>query len=148
MEKKTETLDLAKIRKSLQIEDEELLNKYLKEIWTELSKRSKEEFIQGINKVTFNKYYDLPGIISERIFSVFDKDKDGILSFSEFTDGMKMIFSQTQTFDSLSKFIFNFYDFRSCNKIKKEDVRVVLSYVPLQKNDIELTKEDNIVIVE
>ena len=148
MEKKIETLDLAKIRKSLQIEDEELLNKYLKEIWTELSKRSKEEFIQGINKVTFNKYYDLPGIISQRIFSVFDKDKDGILSLSEFTDGMKMLFSQTQTFDSLSKFIFNFYDFRSCNKIKKEDVRVVLSYVPLQKNDIESTKEENIVIIE
>ena len=61
---------------------------------------------------------------------------------------MKILFSQTQTFDSLSKFIFNLYDFRSRNKIKKEDVRVVLSYVPLQKNDIEPIKEDNIVIVE
>ena len=146
--KKIETLDLTKIRKSLQIEDEELLNKYLKEIWSELSKKSKEESIKGINKITFNKYYDLPGIISDRIFSLFDKGKDGILSLSEFTDGMKMLFSQTQTFDSLSKFIFNFYVFRSCNKIKKEDVRVVLSYVPLQKNDIEPIKEDNIVIIE
>ena len=144
----TETLDLSKIRKGLQIEDEELLNKYLREIWADLSKRSIEESSKGINKITFNKYYDLPGIISERLFTVLDQDKDGVLNLSEFVTGMKMLFSQTETFDSLSKFIFNFYDFRSCGKIKKEDVRVVLSYVPLQKNDFESFKEGNIEIVE
>ena len=148
MDKPTETLDLTKIRKGLQIEDEELLNKYLKEIWSDLSKRSTEENEKGINKITFNKYYDLPGIISERLFAVFDKDKDGVLSLSEFVSGMKMLFSQAETFDSLSKFIFNFYDFRSCDKIKKEDVRVVLSYVPLQKNDIDSLKEGNIELIE
>ena len=48
MAKPTETLDLAKIRKGLQIEDEELLNKYLKEIWSDLSKRaSKEDTSKG-----------------------------------------------------------------------------------------------------
>jgi calcium/calmodulin-dependent protein kinase I len=144
----TETLDLAKIRKGLQIEDEELLNKYLREIWSDLSKRSIEETAKGINKITFNKYYDLPGIISERLFTVFDKDKDGVLSLSEFVNGMKMLFSQAETFDSLAKFIFTFYDFRNCEKIKKEDVRIVLSYVPLQKADIESIKEGNIEIVE
>ena len=148
MDKPTETLDLSKIRKGLQIEDEELLNKYLKEIWSDLSKRSTEENAKGINKITFNKYYDLPGIISERLFAVFDKDKDGILSLTEFVNGMKMLFSQVETFDSLAKFIFNFYDFRSCEKIKKEDVRVVLSYVPLQKTDIDAIKEGNIELVE
>ena len=80
MDNPTETLDLTKIRKGLQIEDEELLNKYLKEIWSDLSKRSIKENSKGINKITFNKYYDLPGIISERLFAVFDKDKDGVLS--------------------------------------------------------------------
>ena len=148
MDKATETLDLTKIRKGLQIEDEELLNKYLKEIWSDLSKRSIEENSKGINKITFNKYYDLPGIISERLFAVFDKDKDGVLNLTEFVTGMKMLFSQAETFDSLSKFIFNFYDFRSCDKIKKEDVRVVLSYVPLQKNDIDSIKEGNIELIE
>ena len=144
----TETLDLAKIRKGLQIEDEELLNKYLREIWSDLSKRSIEETAKGINKITFNKYYDLPGIISERLFTVFDKDKDGVLSLSEFVNGMKMLFSQVETFDSLAKFIFTFYDFRNCEKIKKEDVRIVLSYVPLQKTDLDSIKEGNIEIVE
>jgi len=149
MSKAAETLDLSKIRKGLQIEDEELLNKYLKEIWSDLSKRaSKEDTSKGINKITFNKYFDLPGIISERLFAVFDKDKDGILSLSEFVNGMRSVFSQAETFDSLAKFIFDFYDFRSCEKIKKDDVRVVLSYVPLQKTDVNSIKEENIEIVE
>ncbi len=149
MSKATETLDLSKIRKGLQIEDEELLNKYLKEIWSDLSKRaSKEDTSKGINKVTFNKYYDLPGIISERLFAIFDKDKDGILSLSEFVNGMRSIFSQAETFDSLAKYIFDFYDFRSCEKIKKDDVRVVLSYVSLQKSELGPIKEESTDFVE
>ena len=48
---------------------------------------------------------------------------------------MKSLFSQEVSFDSLAKFIFNLYDFNSTGKIKKDDVRIVLSYVPLQKNE-------------
>ena len=142
----TETFDLSKIRKGLQIQDEELLNKYLKEIWSDLSKRTKDTK-KGITKVTFNKYYDLPGIISERLFSCFDKDKDGILNLTEFTTGMQSLFSQAESFDSLAKSIFNLYDFNSRGIIKKDDVRVVLSYVPLSdsssnvKENVELVKD-------
>ena len=143
----TETLDLSKIRKGLQIQDEELLHKYLKEIWSDLSKRSKDT-TKGITRVTFNKYYDLPGIISERIFSCFDADKDGILSLNEFVNGMQSLFSQAESFDSLAKFIFNLYDFNSTGIIKKDDVRVVLSYVPLQRKESSTIIKDNIEIVE
>ena len=142
-----ETLDLAKIRKGLQIQDQKLLHKYLKEIWSDLSKRNNESS-KGITKITFNKYYDLPGIISERLFACFDKDKDGILSLNEFVDGMQSLFSQEESFDSLAKFIFNLYDFNSTGIIKKDDVRVVLSYVPLQKTDASTIVKDNIEIVE
>ena len=142
-----ETLDLSKIRKGLQIQDEELLHKYLKEIWSDLSKRSKDT-TKGITRVIFNKYYDLPGIISERIFSCFDADKDGILSLNEFVNGMQSLFSQAESFDSLAKFIFNLYDFNSTGIIKKDDVRVVLSYVPLQRRESSTIIKDNIEIVE
>ena len=147
MDMQLEILDLGKIRKNLQIEDEDLLNKYLREIWSDLSKRSKENE-KGITKVIFNKYYDLPGIISERLFSCFDKDKDGILNSIEFVHGMRNLYSQEESFDSLAKFIFNLYDFNSIGKIKKDDVRVVLSYVPLQKKDEKFSNDGNIHIVE
>ena len=42
--------------------------------------------------MTFNKYYDLPGIISERLFACFDKDKDGILNLTEFTMECRVYF--------------------------------------------------------
>ena len=142
-----DTLDLSKIRKGLQIQDEELLHKYLKEIWADLSKRSVEN-TKGLTKVTFNKYYDLPGIISERLFACFDKDKDGVLNVQEFVNGMQSLFSQAESFDSLAKFIFNLYDFNSTGLIKKDDVRVVLSYVPLQRSDTSTVIKDNIEIVE
>ena len=44
-----ETLDLSKIRKGLQFQDDEILNKYLKDIWSDLSKRTKNITIyQGL----------------------------------------------------------------------------------------------------
>ena len=130
-----EKLDLTNIRKSLQIQDDKLLSQYLKAIWADLSKRVRDIPIKGITKITFNKYYNLPGIISERLFTCFDKDKDGILNLLEFTNGMQQLFSQTESFDNLAKFIFNLYDFNSKGIIKKDDVRVVLSYVPLQRDE-------------
>ena len=44
---------------------------------------------------------------------------------------MKILFSGD--FTSLYKFIFKFYDFDHDGLISREDVRVVLSYVPLNK---------------
>jgi hypothetical protein len=37
----------------------------------------------------------------------------------------------TEGYEKLSAFTFNFYDFDKNNLISKEDVRVVLSYIPL-----------------
>ena len=59
---------------------------------------------------------------------------------------MQSLFSQNESFDSLAKFIFNLYDFNSTGIIKKDDVRVVLSYVPLQ-NDISSNIKDNMELV-
>ena len=42
---------------------------------------------------------------------------------------MTILFSES--FAKLIKFIFDFYDFDKDGKISKEDVRVVLSYIPL-----------------
>ena len=43
-----------------------------------------------------------------------------------------MISLFSDNFEQSAKFIFNFYDFDRDGFITKEDVRVVLSYVPIQ----------------
>jgi Ca2+-binding EF-hand superfamily protein len=51
------------------------------------------------------------------------------LDLAEFTEGMTILFSES--FDKMAKFIFGFYDFDKDGVISKEDVRTVLSYIPL-----------------
>ncbi len=107
---------------------------------------------KGINKVTFSKYYELPGIINDRLFSVFDVNRNEYLDSLEFIDGMRVLY--TESFDNLVTFIFNFYDFDKDGRISKEDVSVVLSYIPLNTKSLtklqlkfEKLKKINLVII-
>lgn len=111
------------------IENIDTFSNYLTEIWKDLALRSIEKW-KGINKITFSKYYDLPGIINDRLFAVFDTNNNEHINPKEFLVGMTTLFSDN--FDQLVKFIFGFYDFDRDGLITKEDIRVVLSYVPIQ----------------
>ena len=125
-----EKIDLNEILKDFQVKDINTFQNYLVGIWGDLARRSAEP-AKGIEKLTFSHYYELPGIICERLFSVFDRNQNNFLDPAEFIGGMKILFSED--FNSLYKFIFKFYDFDHDGLISREDVRVVLSYVPLNK---------------
>jgi hypothetical protein len=60
---------------------------------------------------------------------VFDKNKNDYLDAVEFIEGMSNLFSES--YEKLASFIFDFYDFDKDEKISKDDIRVVLSYIPL-----------------
>lgn len=106
---------------------------YLTGIWKDLASR-KESQDKGIDKITFAKYYELPGIIFDRLFAVFDLDNKESLNLEVFTQGMMILF--TKSYEDLVKFIFKFYDHDKDGKISKEDIRIVLSYIPLNRNKI------------
>lgn len=130
-ERKVTQVDLIafdELIKDYQVDSPSCFVNYLAEIWRDLAKRSDDKK-KGINKITFSKYYELPGLISERLFSVFDANRNDYLDPNEFINGMTTLF--TTSFDNLVGFIFHFYDFDHDGLITKEDVRVVLSYVPL-----------------
>lgn len=69
-------------------------------------------------------------MLSKRLFAVMNKSKSGFLSKKEFLNGMGLLF--TEYFDYLIKFIFNFYDTDEDGIITKEDIRLMLSYLPLK----------------
>ena len=104
---------------------------YLVNIWRDLSQRNKEEE-KGISKLTFTKYYELNGIISDRLFCVFDTNEDNYLDVKEFVSGMTNLFSGY--YDQLLKLIFYIYDFDKDGKIKLNDVKLILEYVPIRSN--------------
>ena len=104
---------------------------YIKSIWKDLAQRS-ENAEKGINKLTFIQYYNLPGIISDRLFAVFDENKNGYLSLQEFYDGMTTLF--TKPFDELSYFIFRMYDADNDGVINKNDIKSLMQYIDLDTN--------------
>jgi len=104
---------------------------YLSEIWQELSKETNPSLHinVGINLFSFIKYYNLPGLIGQRLFDIFDLDNNGFLSPSEFITGMCSLFCEE--INSLIKFIFNFCDFDKDEYITFDDIHAVLSYLPI-----------------
>ena len=108
-----------------------IFTEYLVNIWRDLSQRNKEEG-KGISRLTFTKYYELNGIISDRLFSTFDLNGDNYLDVKEFVSGMTTLFSGY--YEQLLKFIFNIYDFDKDGKIKINDVKLILEYVPIKTN--------------
>ncbi|MCQ2815657.1 MAG: protein kinase [archaeon] len=127
--KKVEQIDFNELVQDFQIKDVDTLSRYLIEIWRDLAHRSSDQ-AKGLEKLIFSYYYELPGIISDRLFSVLDKNQNGFLDPKEFIEGMITLFNEG--FKQLASFIFKFYDFDHDGFISREDVRVVLSYVPIQ----------------
>ena len=57
-----EKFDLVELLKDYRVENVDAFRSYLTNVWKDLAERSNNNF-KGINKITFAKYYELPGII-------------------------------------------------------------------------------------
>ena len=138
MTEKIEKIDVEQLTKKLRVDNAEAFSTYLKDVFTDLYSRiaenkndpkEKQVKLNGITKTVFDKYYELPGIIGDRLFRVFNKKNREYISLSDFTSGMKNLFCED--FDKTSKFIFDFYDYDNDGKITKEDIKTILSYITL-----------------
>ena len=138
MKDKVEKVDLEQMTKNLRVNNMEAFSNYLRDVFTDLYSRvienkndPKEKQVKhnGITKSVFDKYYELPGIIGDRLFHVFNKKNREYINLNEFSSGMKNLFCED--FDVTLKFIFDFYDYDNNGKINKEDIRVILSYITL-----------------
>jgi Ca2+-binding EF-hand superfamily protein len=143
-------IDLESLTKKLRVDDLPPFEAYLKDVWIDLYSRvtqnkndPKEKSIKlsGLSKVVFNSYYNLPGIIGDRLFKVFDTNSNNSIELVEFVEGMRTLFFED--YDKNSKFIFDFYDFDQDGKISQEDIRVVLSYITLTYSDSHDSEKKN-----
>lgn len=78
----------------------------------------------------------MPGIIGDRLFSNFDLNCDGYLDLTEFATNLLKIYSTE--FKIKMKIVFDLYDFEKNGVITKEDVRLLLSHAPINKNSTEV----------
>ena len=61
-------------------EYEEAFNLYIEELWKDLSAES-IDVKKGVSREIFLYYYDIPRLINQHIFTIFDKDKDNFFKF-------------------------------------------------------------------
>ena len=141
-DKTDKKINLDSLTKNLRVDDLGQFEAYLKDVWVDLYSRvtqnkndpkEKSVKLSGLSKVIFNSYYNLPGIIGDRLFKVFDTNCNDSIELTEFVEGMRTLFFED--YEKTSRFIFDFYDFDHDGKINQEDIRVVLSYITLTYSD-------------
>ena len=80
--------------------------------------------------IVFFDYLKLPMFISEKVFTVFDEDKDGFLSSKEFILGMNKLYNGS--YQDTIKLIFDILDFNHDGFIEKDDAKMILCLLPLK----------------
>lgn len=122
--------------------DSEFLNEvvtpYFKTIFTDVAMRRHSpkkagDELEFIDKVAFFEYTALPGIINDRFFSLFQKTADDHIYESSFVNGM--IKTYLSTFEEKMRLTFKMYDFDNDGTVSREDVRILLSYVPFKTEE-------------
>ena len=134
-----EELNINELLENYQIPDYCFFEEYLSEIFIDLAEKSPRD-LKAIEKYIFSRYFEIYGIILDRLFKIFDHDNNGVLDRIEFILGMKKLYSQDTSFKSLTKFIFKIYDFDQDGKISKEDVKLILSHIFLSSSDKEFSE--------
>ena len=125
-------------QESLGLKNQALFKKYLQEVFVDLSTKKEKSKTKYLSRLTFYDYIKLPIFISEKLFNSFasSSQQEG-LSEDEFVDGFFKLYMGT--FKQTTKTIFDLLDFDKDGIIKKEDVKIILSYLPL--NDVSEEQE-------
>ena len=126
-------VDLEKLIQKFRPNNPDALEVYLNDVWKDLSERDTKAGL-GLTKNIFFKYYDLPLIISERLFKVLDVNNHLSLTEDDFVSGLLNLF--LGDYKALVKIMFNMYDYDRDGKISRKDVKIVFNYIPLKQNEI------------
>ncbi|CAG9325492.1 unnamed protein product [Blepharisma stoltei] len=78
----------------------------LRELYIDLSRRTDSH--QNIDKETFIQFFPLPGMLSERLFKLFDTTGSGVISFEDFMIGIARFSKGTD--EEKLQMIFDLYD--------------------------------------
>ena len=113
---------------------------YFKNVFADLVLRSapnlKQNSKPSIDKVSLTEFSLLPGVLSDRLYTVLCQDNtEGRVYSDRFLKTMSLIYCSD--LQQKMSFVFSLYDFDNDGYICAEDVRIVLSYIPLQRQDLQ-----------
>ena len=109
----------------------------LQEISKELISHSHKK--KGISSYIFEKYFDLPSMLSHRLFTVFNNNEHKeYLSGDNFIENMLNLF--TGGFNELTDIIFRLFDFKNDRNITSDEISIILSYIPISHKNYDNKK--------
>jgi len=113
--------------------------KLLETMFRQMAQRSPDP--EAMSKETFLSVYKLPGIFGERLFTVFDKKKSGVIDFEEFVNGLQQ-FLRGDVGDK-AKMIFEMYDLNNNGCVDNLELSTMLhSLIPQPKGaDLSASEE-------
>jgi len=124
-------IDFEYLRSFFKLKNQERFEKYLETIFPDFCTFS-NGISKGITKTRFFVWTKLPIFICEKLFTAFDMDNDGYLTFEELKNPLSMLYFGS--FEETAKVIFNFYDFDKDGEIMAQDVKTVLAFLPLKSD--------------
>ena len=141
VKEKQEFVTFELIQDSLGLNNPVLFKNYLTEVFNDLGNSVNADNKKYISRMAFYDYIKLPIFIAEKLFMSFTKSSKEGLCEEEFVENFFKLYMGS--FEETINIIFNLLDFDKDGKIKKEDVKIVLSYLPLNEiNDDKGEKKD------
>jgi Ca2+-binding EF-hand superfamily protein len=113
-----------KIKNLYSIKNSEFLIAYLNDIYKDISLHGN---VDGIEKLAFIKFMSFPFLLGEKVFSIFDTNDKGYLTWDDFSEGIDNIF--LSNLDDSVRFVFQLFDFDKDGRIIPEDVRLIITYL-------------------
>ena len=99
------------------------------------SKSGQEEYF---DRAMFMKSLGAKGsVFLDRMFSIFDQDRDGKISFAQYLAGLSVLCSRG-TYDEKIRFAFQIYDFDADGRISKQELSDFLQW-SLEESEVKVT---------
>ena len=135
LEKNIDYISFDDLRNTQENVDTETYSLYLREIYNELSRNTKKTKSKGISLNSFTYYIkNIPIFIGEKLFYSFKSDNTtNYLSFEDFFVNMSVL--KNGNYEECISLIFNLYDFGKSKTINRNDVMLLLSYIPLKNSE-------------
>jgi len=121
------------LRNIMNINDTASFQLYIADIFKELSnKKASTKGNVGINKKTFVQFVKLPIFITDKVFDAILREREDkeVIQFNDFSKFLMDLYMGD--FKTTAEFIFKIYDYDHDNLITLQDVKQLLSFLPIK----------------
>jgi Ca2+-binding EF-hand superfamily protein len=140
LKEKQEFVTFEVIQEALGLNNPVLFKNYLKEVFNDLGNSVNKQNKKFMTRMVFYDYIKLPIFIAEKLFKSFMKSSKQGLCEEEFVENFFKLYMGS--FEETTTIIFNLLDFDKDGIIKKEDVKIILSYLPLNDTNEEKNEQN------